>query len=929
MRKRMLEKIIKRDGILVPYDLEKITIAIGKAMGSFSPGKGRREQSVAAEVEKRLVDTFGTSQGYPGIEQIQDVVEETLMGEGYHKTARRYIHYRLAKNSVRRSVDSILRIESDDERLRDNANVDGNTAMGQMLKSGSAASTDYYLSEVLEPDMADAHRNGLIHIHDLDFYNLTFTCCQIDLAKLFKGGFGTGHGTLREPSGIQTAASLAAIAIQANQNDQHGGQSVPAFDFYLAPYVAKTFAKAYKENFQRFAEVSFLEEDRTKVVEVYENVTARGFTPSLRKNENDIFEEEIEKEMIGRGPELEKQTFVWLYERSAKEAEKATYQAMEGLVHNLNTLHSRAGSQVPFSSLNFGTDTSEEGRMVSRNLLLATEAGLGSGETPIFPILVFKVKDGVSGEPGDPNYDLFELSCKVSAKRLFPNFSFLDAAYNAAYYKEGKPETEASYMGCTVGHETIRLKDERGEIEDDVSFEELWYNYLADDPIEMYGVSEYIEPGKLLAWDSFSGKWAKIKKVIKNPDKDDWFLVTFANEKELTLTADHPLPVEGAKGRTFVKDLEVGDRVRHVGTEDAVAVSGILPLDGYGQQSFDLETDTDRFDLSGVHSHNCRTRVMSNKYDPENEVVTGRGNLSFTSINLPRLAIEAKGDTEVFFGSLEAAMDLVTRQLLHRMKIVGKKKAKNFPFLMREGIWLGSDGLGPDDDVYEVMKQGTLTYGFIGLAEALTALTGKHHGESEEVQELGLKIVGFMRNYADAQAEKDKLNYSLIATPAEGLSYRFTKLDKARYGVIEGVTDKEYYTNSFHVPVKYPISAARKIDIEAPYHALTNAGHISYIELDGQASNNIEAFTAIIQYMKKSGMGYGSVNHPVDRDPVCGYQGIINDVCPCCGRKDSEDGISFERIRRITGYLVGGMDRWNEGKIAEERDRVKHGLSAL
>ena len=460
------------------------------------------------------------------------------------------------------------------------------------------------------------------------------------------------------------------------------------------------------------------------------------------------------------------------YREAYKETDKQTYQAMEGLIHNLNTMHSRAGAQVPFSSINFGTDIYEEGRMVSRNLLLSLERGLGNGETAIFPILIFKVKEGVNLNKEDPNYDLFKLSCRVSAKRLFPNFSFLDAPFNKEYYKPNDPETEATYMGC-------------------------------------------------------------------------------------------------------------------------------------------------------------RTRVMSNICGDNK--VSGRGNLSFTTINLPRLGIKygivknSKMDLDGFFNDLDEKIDLVIDELLERMEIQGNKKVKNFPFLMGQGIWRGSDSLEPEDNLKEVIKQGTLTVGFIGLAECLIGLTGKHHGESEESQKLGLEIISHMRKRMDEACDKYKLNFSLIATPAEGLSGRFTELDKKIYGVIEGITDKEYYTNSFHIPVYYNISAYDKIKKEAPYHSLTNGGHITYVELDGDTSNNLEAFETIIRAMKDLGIGYGSVNHPVDRDPVCGYSGVIQgNICPRCNRDENDSNIKFERIRRITGYLVGTVDRFNDAKKAEVNDRVKH-----
>ena len=606
----------------------------------------------------------------------------------------------------------------------------------------------------------------------MDFLTLTTTCCQIDLLKLFKGGFSTGHGFLREPNDIQSYAALACIAIQSNQNDQHGGQSIPNFDYGLAPGVVKTYKKLYASNLAKALELidnsPLTVDDVKKIVKDIER--EKGVYPCLAgSKEYDKAEREAFKDIPDDDFRKAKK---FAKDNADRETDRATFQAMEALIHNLNTMHSRAGAQTPFSSINYGTDTSPEGRMVIKNILLAEEAGLGFGETPIFPIHIFKVKEGVNYNKQDPNYDLFKLACKVSAKRLFPNFSFIDAPFNLQYYKPGHPETEIAYMGC-------------------------------------------------------------------------------------------------------------------------------------------------------------RTRVMGNVYDPSREITYGRGNLSFTSINLPRIAINSKGNVDWFFEDLERKLDLVCRQLLDRFKIQCKKRVKNFPFLMGQGVWIDSEKLGPNDEVGEVLKHGTLSVGFIGLAETLVALTGKHHGESKESLNLGMDIVRFMREYLDRMSQKTGLNFGLIATPAEGLSGRFVRIDKKKYGIIPGVTDREYYTNSFHVPVYYNISAYDKIRIEAPFHALTNAGHISYVELDGDTANNLEAFEKIVRCMKEAGVGYGSINHPVDRDPVCGYSGIIGETCPKCGRKEHDGEFGFERIRRITGYLVGTLDRFNNAKRAEEKDRVKHGLDGL
>ena len=653
----------------------------------------------------------------------------------------------------------------DNDVKRENANIDGDTAMGTMLKYGSESAKQFYEMYVLNPRHAKAHRDGDIHIHDLDFLTLTTTCCQIDIVKLFKDGFSTGHGFLREPNDIQSYSALACIAIQSNQNDQHGGQSIPNFDYGMAIGVAKTYSKLYTKNLAKAAEIL---EGKSDLEESFKEIKRKvyaesGVKPRLEASEEYCrLEAPYLAEIVGEEAVEKLQKFAVKY--SEKETDRATYQAMEALVHNLNTMHSRAGAQVPFSSINYGTDTTPEGRMVIRNILLAEDAGLGNGETPIFPIHIFKVKEGINYNESDPNYDLFKLACRVSAKRLFPNFSFLDAPFNLPYYKPGDYNTEVAYMGC-------------------------------------------------------------------------------------------------------------------------------------------------------------RTRVMANVYDPTRELTCGRGNLSFTSINLPRIAINAHGNVEWFFEELERKVNLVIEQLLERFKIQSAKKVRNYPFLMGQGVWLDSEKLSPDDSVGEVLKHGTLTIGFIGLAECLKALIGKHHGESKEAQNLGLEIVGYMRKRMDEEAQKTGLNFSLIATPAEGLSGRFVRMDRKKYGEIPGVTDRDYYTNSFHVPVYYEINAFEKIRLEAPYHALTNGGHISYIELDGDPLKNLDAFEAVVRCMKESGVGYGSINHPVDRDPVCGYTGIIDEVCPRCGRRDGE-GVSLEKLQKLGLYRNMNADTIGyHGDQFEEADR--------
>ena len=773
----MIKSIKKRDGRVVLYDEEKIANAILKAMQASGEGDASDAAGVANSVEASLEQLCGSNP--PTIEQIQDQVEKDLMSAGFEETAKQYILYRASRTRVRemnthlmKVFDELTNVDAKKSDLkRDNANIDGDTAMGTMLKYGSEAAKDYYEKYLLTPEQAKAHREGWIHIHDFDFYSLTTTCCQIQLTKLFKGGFSTGHGFLREPNDIQSYSALACIAIQSNQNDQHGGQSIVDFDYGLAPGVMKTYKKYYSSNLYKAMEIIFPSdkpdetEDKSDGIlgdltlydlkDIARDIEAKtGAYPRITTDENYL---NAEREILvkdGFDEEGVKKAQAFAVKEAYRETEKATYQAMEALIHNLNTMHSRAGAQTPFSSINYGTDVSPEGRMVMRNILKATEAGLGMGETPIFPIQIFRVKDGVNYNEGDPNYDLFIQACEVSAKRLFPNFSFIDAPFNLQYYKPGHPETEIAYMGC-------------------------------------------------------------------------------------------------------------------------------------------------------------RTRVMGNVFDPSNEIAPGRGNLSFTSINLPRLAIEAHGDEQKFYDSLKNMMDLVVGQLLDRFAIQARKHVYNYPFLMGQGVWIDSEKLGYNDTVGEVLKHGTLSIGFIGLAETLIALYGHHHGESDEMQKKGLEIVSYMRKYLDDLSKEKQLNFGLIATPAEGLSGRFVRMDKKRYGVIKGVTDKDYYTNSFHIPVYYKISAFDKINKEAPYHALTNAGHISYVELDGDTANNVEAFESIIRCMHDAGIGYGSINHPVDRDPICGYVGVIGEVCPRCGRRTGEP-ITMEKMEelRLKYRNIPSLQNW-------------------
>ena len=753
-------KVIKRNGKKVDFDGTKIALAIKKGFDSIKDPETDEVKYNEKDIHRvyhavisRIEKTYGENDKI-NIEDIQDLIEEELHKKHFDDVAKSFSEYRERRNLSRemffedkkrhkflKTLEGLgLKTAHEEDLKRENANIDGDTAMGTMLQYGSTISKEFTKAYLMKPKFAEAHDEGDIHIHDMDFMAMgTTTCCQIDLNRLFKGGFSTGHGHLREPNDIMSYSALAAIAIQSNQNDQHGGQSIPAYDYFMAPGVLKTFKKQFKQmiydyldfsDFKHFISMDKISKDIDKLTTIEFDI-------------NEIFEKYYNES------EEVKKIFSMAYHKAYEKTDRITYQAMEAFIHNLNTMHSRAGAQVPFSSVNFGTDHSPEGRMVIKNYLLSLDAGLGHGETPIFPVSIFKVKEGINYNLEDPNYDLFKLSCKVSAKRLFPNFSFLDSTFNKQYYKEGDYTSEVAYMGC-------------------------------------------------------------------------------------------------------------------------------------------------------------RTRVMGDVTDRNKEVTPGRGNLSFTSINLPRLGIKhgiclkerEQADLKGFYEDLENMMDLVKDQLLERFEIQCNKRCYNFPFLLGEGVWTDGEKLKPTDRLRKVLKHGTLTFGFIGLAECLKALIGKHHGEDEEARKLGLEIITFMRKKADEYSEKYNLNFSLIATPAEGLSGRFVNIDKAIYGKIKGVTDREYYTNSFHVPVYYHIGIMDKLAIEGPYHELTNGGHISYIEIDGDTAMNVEAFEKIVRYMHDNNIGYGAINHPVDRDPVCGYTGVIGDVCPGCGRHEGE-GVPMERIKNM------------------------------
>ena len=734
----MIQTVKKRDGRIVGFNEQKIAAAIRKAMLATEEGE---DEALIGQIADRI-----SVKGKPQmtVEAIQDMVENELMKSSRKDVAKAYIKYRNARSIARKAKTTdifleIINIKNNDV-TRENANMNADTPAGMMMKFASETTKPFVDDYLLSEDARDAVKNNYLHIHDKDYYpTKSLTCIQHPLDRILKYGFQAGHGESRPAKRIETASILGCISMETVQNEMHGGQAIPAFDFYLAPFVRASYIEEVKVledlNAEDYSELY------NAPIDDYLNIPLAGFEGRERIKQHAI------NKTVGR-----------------------VHQAMEAFIHNMNTIHSRGGNQVVFSSINYGTDTSAEGRCVIREILKSTYEGVGNGETAIFPIQIWKKKRGISYLPTDRNYDLYQYACKVTARRFFPNFINLDAPFN---------QNE---------------------------------NWKADDP-----------------------------------ERFKWECATMG----------------------------------------------------------------------------CRTRVFENRFGPKTSI--GRGNLSFSTINIVRLAIECMGiqDREdrmaAFFAKLDSVLEITAQQLHDRMEFQKTAYAKQFPLLMR-GLWIGSENLKPDDTIASVINQGTLGIGFIGLAECLIALTGKHHGESEESQALGLKIVTYMRDRVLEFCDRYQHNYSVLATPAEGLSGRFTKYDKKKFGIIPGVTDKEYYTNSNHVPVYYKCSALHKAQIEAPYHALTTGGHIFYVEIDGDATHNPEAVMNIVDMMDKFNIGYGSVNHTRNRCMDCGYENAEKEMkqCPHCG------STNIDRLQRITGYLVGTTDRWNKAKLAELNDRVIH-----
>ena len=740
----MIETVLKRNGDTASYDNSRIARAVRRAA-----------DDVSAEITDGQIDTIiSTVQDYYNdrtqvtVEELQDAVEDALEFRGFHSVAKGYIRYRQSHADMRSAREKLAETyhqiffgdAKDSDLRRDNANINTDAPMGMMLKLGAEGSKAFCDSYVIPEEFAKADKENFIHIHDKDFSLITFNCCQIDLLKLFHGGFSTGHGFLREPNSIRSAASLACIAIQSNQNDMFGGQSINALDYALAPYVDKSYRKHLAHAVTGYVMIrDNLSKDASKL---YEKGVLGTLTAQDMEYGHSITEEQIQL-LKGFLDDDADDLVCRLIRAAEQDTEEETKQAMEAMIHNFNTLHSRAGAQVPFCSINYGLDTTPAGRLVIRKTLDAVMAGLGNGETSIFPISVFVLKAGVNYNPEDPNYDLFQYACEVSARRLFPNFENLDATYNLQYYR-----------------------------------------------------------------------------------KDDY--------------------------------------------NSYVATMG------------------------------CRTRVMSNVNGPEES--GSRGNFAFTTINLPALALEARRQSPddvmaKFWELFDHYIQLSKDYLEFRYEIIARKHAYNFPFLMGQGVWRDSGKLEPADEIRSVLKHASISIGFCGLAECLKALTGYHHGESEDAQELGLKIVGHLREMTDKFTDETHMNWSTFATPAESTAGQFARSNRKRYGLIEGVTDREYLTNSSHVPVYYPTSFRHKVDVEAPYHELENAGHIAYIEMDGDPGKNVKAFETVVRYMHDKNMGYFSINHPVDRDPVCGYTGLIENECPHCHRKEKETG--HMRVQRL------------------------------
>ncbi len=1097
----MVQKVEKRDGRIVDFDHNLICRAICKAMNECGEIDKEAAYNIALEIRNNNGKDCLT------VSEIQVLVENLLMKADLHDIARAYIIYRHKRDKARKSdsnqiISDIIAAKKNDI-TRENANMNAETPAGMMMKVASERTKEFTDDYLLSDDVRALVDANILHIHDKDYYpTKSLTCLQHPVDKILVDGFRAGHGESRAAKRIETASILTCISMEAIQNEMHGGQAIPAFDFYLAPFVRKTYIEELKK------------------LEIFAGDLSNLYNAPIHDY---IYEDASKLSGLAK------------YKQHAINMTiNRVHQAMEAFIHNMNTIHSRGGNQVVFSSINYGTDISPEGRCVIREMLNSTYDGVGNHSTAIFPIQIWKKKRGVNFLPGDPNYDLYVLACKVTAKRFFPNFVNLDAPFNQhEKWNAADPQRykyEVATMGCVDGKEIVTYKyNDKIYVEPFVS---MWLRLsychnVQSQKKEGYNDGEFMDLKDVYIQDR--QKFVPCLRIIKNPDYGDWIKVTLSNGRVLTCTADHPWSVIG-KGIRLTEQLEIDDKIELIGynqpeiemqhgsvdmawlkgfiicdgcydnqmmstigldeedildkyctiaerelgvemfikeqhrgkkgnyfelkmystkqskqfvhelhndfggikkinrkipnwlfsaskRERLAFLAGMIDADGYinnqrdrakvqlgstnkiiaiqtmqlaqtlgvsakiyensyckerpeairyrvefdafpdllsemasvkkksryisgyepivvtdgkvckiekigsrGECSYDVTTTSGHFNVSGIRSHNCRTRVFENIHGEKSSVA--RGNLSFSTINLPGIALSVK-DSEhpisEFMVRLDKAVLIAGRQLYDRYKFQCTAMVKQFPLLM-SGMWLDSDGLKPEDEVRPVLKHGTLGVGFIGLAEALTVLTGKHHGESAESQELGLNIVERIRTQVGKLSNYYDLNYSVLATPAEGLSGKFTKVDQKKYGVIEGVTDKDYYTNSNHLPVSYKCSASHKAAIEAPYHEKTRGGHIFYVELDGDATHNVEAIMDIVNLIDKYNIGYGSINHNRNRCLECGYEDASKDlkICPNCGSK------AIDKLQRITGYLVGTTDRWNSGKRAELEDRVTH-----
>ena len=1115
----MVQKVEKRDGRIVDFDHNLICRAVCKAMNECNELNKEEAHAISLEIRNEI------SQECLSVDEIQVLVENKLMQKGLANVARAYIIYRHKRDRARKSesnqiISDIIAAKKNDI-TRENANMNADTPAGMMMKVASERTKEFVDDYLISDDVRALVDANILHIHDKDYYpTKSLTCLQHPVNNILTSGFRAGHGESRAAKRIETAGVLACISLESIQNEMHGGQAIPAFDFYMAPYVKAT----YIEEVNKIRDLMVNENDEQK--EYWEGIR------NARIKDYEI--KELPNEWGGRGAEIPSSNRI--IQMAINNTVKRVHQAMEAFIHNMNTIHSRGGNQVVFSSINYGTDISPEGRCVIRELLNSTYKGVGNNSTAIFPIQIWKKKRGVSYLPEDPNYDLYKLACKVSAKRFFPNFLNLDATFNQhEKWNADDPERykhEVATMGCADGQEVVTYKH-KGRVYVD-SFESMWNNMRQHFEVQSQTVEGY-EDGLFMDLKDVEiqdgDKFVNCLRIIKNPDNSNWVKITLSNGRVATVTSDHPWYVNNQEKVVITKNLHVGDQIdivdeqptsglsecfdvdmawfkgfilcdgcydgqfmstigmdeedildkyctiledklnvtayiterrrgkkgnyfelkahvsepsvrqfikelkrefsgikkcnRHIPSwvfnsskEIRIAfLAGMVDADGYinanrerakvqigstnktlalqsmmlaqslgvpskvyenhyckdrpeavryrvefdafddlikfmacekkkekytssflpiaiksgeivkieqigyrGKTSYDVTTNSGYFTLSGIKSHNCRTRVFENRFADSTSV--SRGNLSFSTINLPGLALSVKDNEKPiddFIIKLDNAIEITGKQLYERYKFQCTALAKQFPLLM-SGMWVDSEKLSPNDAVEPVLKHGTLGVGFIGLAEALVVLTGKHHGESENSQELGLQIISRMRENVAKLADKYDLNFSVLATPAEGLSGKFTKKDKKIYGIIDGVTDKDYYTNSNHVPVSYKCSATHKAKVEGPYHEMTRGGHIFYVELDGDATHNVEAIMDIVDLMDKYNIGYGSINHNRNRCLKCGYEDASKElkVCPNC--KSHE----IDKLQRITGYLVGTTDRWNSGKRAELEDRVTH-----